>query len=326
MAEDISFSSEATSSSTLTPVRTVQLGESNPRLCSVLLNEFNYLPWSRAISLALGGRSKLGYLLRFSHILWESIKEMYGSQHNAARVFELKKSLAGLKQGNQTFIQHLGSMKSMWNELDLYRPHTTESAALLKRADEDKVFQLLASLGVEYEDLRSHLLMTPELPSFVNVCHAVQREETRRKVMHVEPRSSPEARAFTSNHNFTSERLFNGKKADWKCSYCNTKGHVREKCWILHPELKPKFNKEGKMIRDGKGCPSKEMSNFTSSPISLINEFAAFLQKKSDIAEGNNVTTEKSTEMLGKFAGFLANSNTTTSGNIPGSSHSEEDW
>ncbi|KAB2605310.1 hypothetical protein D8674_005027 [Pyrus ussuriensis x Pyrus communis] len=165
--------------------------ESNPRLCSVLLNEFNYLPWSRAISLALGGRSKLGYVngtikppgsssatfdawhsndqlvmswilnsmepklseifsySDSSHILWESIKEMYGSQHNAARVFELKKSLAGLKQGNQTFIQHLGSMKSMWNELDLYRPHTTESAALLKRADEDKVFQLLASLGVE---------------------------------------------------------------------------------------------------------------------------------------------------------------------------------
>lgn len=346
MAEDTSSSHEATSSSTLTPANMIH-GESNLRLCSVLLNEFNYLSWSRAISLALGGRSKLGYVngtikppetssatfdawqsndqlvmswilnsmepklseifsySDSSHILWESIKEMYDSQHNAARVFELKKSLAGLKQGNQTFIQHLGSMKSMWNELDLYRPHTTESAVLLKRADEDKVFQLLASLGVEYEDLRSHLLMTPELPSFVNVCHAIQREETRRKVMHVEPRSSSEARVFTSNHNSTSERPFNGRKADWKCTYCNTKGHVREKCWILHPELKPKFNKEGKMIRDGKGfapkafqslsCQSNEMSNFTSNPISLIHEFAAFLQKKSDIAEGNNVTTENPT-------------------------------
>ncbi|KAM2649986.1 hypothetical protein EV1_014035 [Malus domestica] len=101
---------------------------------------------------------------RSSHLLWESVKEMYGNQNNAARVFELKKSLAGLKQGDQSFIQHLGSMKSMWNELDLYRPHTTESAMLLKRADKDKVFQLLASLGAEYEDLHSHLLMTPELP------------------------------------------------------------------------------------------------------------------------------------------------------------------
>jgi hypothetical protein len=38
--------------------------QSNPnqRLGSVLLNELNYLPWSRAVTIALGGRSKLGYV------------------------------------------------------------------------------------------------------------------------------------------------------------------------------------------------------------------------------------------------------------------------
>lgn len=34
----------------------------NQRLCSVLLNELNYLPWSRVVSLALGGRGKLGFI------------------------------------------------------------------------------------------------------------------------------------------------------------------------------------------------------------------------------------------------------------------------
>ncbi|XP_070682538.1 uncharacterized protein [Malus domestica] len=34
----------------------------NQLLCSVLLNELNYLPWSRAISLALEGRGKLGFI------------------------------------------------------------------------------------------------------------------------------------------------------------------------------------------------------------------------------------------------------------------------
>ncbi|KAM2097103.1 hypothetical protein ACFX1R_020684 [Malus domestica] len=36
----------------------------NPNQClsSVLLNEFNYLPWEKAVTLALGGRSKLGYV------------------------------------------------------------------------------------------------------------------------------------------------------------------------------------------------------------------------------------------------------------------------
>ncbi|KAM2926467.1 hypothetical protein FF1_043832 [Malus domestica] len=147
-----------------------------------------------------------------SHLLWESVKEMYGSQNNVARVFELKKSLASLKQDDQSFVQHLGSLKSMWNELDLYRPHTTESVVLLKRANEDKAFQLLASLGDEYEDLRSHLLMTPELPSFISVCHVVQREETRRKVMHIEPKFSSEARVFTSNHKIFGERVLMGRR------------------------------------------------------------------------------------------------------------------
>ena len=31
----------------------------NQRLCSVLLNELNYLPWSRAVSIALGGKGKV---------------------------------------------------------------------------------------------------------------------------------------------------------------------------------------------------------------------------------------------------------------------------
>lgn len=36
----------------------------NQHLCSILLNKFNYLPRSRAVSLALGGKGKLGFINR----------------------------------------------------------------------------------------------------------------------------------------------------------------------------------------------------------------------------------------------------------------------
>ncbi|XP_008367511.2 uncharacterized protein [Malus domestica] len=168
MAEDNPLVSEVTSSSTATSI--IIHGDINPnqRLCSVLLNEFNYLRWFRAVTLALGGRSKIGYIngnikppkttsmsydawlcndqlvmswmlnsmeLKLSelfsyskslYILWEAVKEMNGSQNNATYVFQLKKNLASLKQGDQAFVQHLGSLKNMWNELDLYRPHITD--------------------------------------------------------------------------------------------------------------------------------------------------------------------------------------------------------
>ncbi|KAB2600410.1 hypothetical protein D8674_010681 [Pyrus ussuriensis x Pyrus communis] len=59
MAEDGSF--EAESSLAASASTGVEVNP-NQRLSSVLLNEFNYLPWTRAVSLALGGRSKLGYV------------------------------------------------------------------------------------------------------------------------------------------------------------------------------------------------------------------------------------------------------------------------
>lgn len=63
----------------------------------------------------------------------------------------------------------------------MYHPHTTNFVVLLKMVNEDKVFQLLVSLGAEYEDLCNHLLMTPELQSFISVFYTIQREKLKEK-------------------------------------------------------------------------------------------------------------------------------------------------
>lgn len=54
-------------------------------------------------------------------------------------------------------------MKNMWKELEVYRPHTTDADVWLKKNEEEKIFQLLVSLGSEYEDLQSHIFMNSEL-------------------------------------------------------------------------------------------------------------------------------------------------------------------
>ncbi|KAM2935148.1 hypothetical protein COP2_032886 [Malus domestica] len=83
------------------------------------------------------------------------------------------------------------------------------------------------------------------------------------------------------------------------------------------------------MIKDGKGgvtpkafhsaCSSTDgMANFSTNHVSLINEFDVFLQKKQGSTEPNEMTPETPTAMLGKFAGFLADSKNTSNGNIPG--------
>ncbi|XP_062006532.1 uncharacterized protein LOC133723659 [Rosa rugosa] len=271
--------------------------------------------------------------------LWKHVKEMYGNQNNSARVFQLKKDIASLQQEEKSFVQYLASLTSMWNELDVYRPHTTDANVLLKRAEEDKIFQLLANLGSEYEDLRSHILMNSELPSFKSVCGTVQREELRRKVMNLDVKTNiADSRAYASNHKQADDRVYKGKRPDLKCNHCSGIGHTKDRCWILHPQLKPKFSKENKSILKNwstnphkanlsSSSTSDGMLDFTSNPTSLINEFAVYLQQKQKKTEDTSATgAENHTALLGKFAGFLAETDNVNQSDIPGHHYSEDDW
>ena len=68
-----------------------------------------------------------------SQDLWKPVKDMYGNQNNYARVFQLKKDITCIQQEGMTFVQHLGSLKTMCNELDVYLPQTTDPLIILKR-------------------------------------------------------------------------------------------------------------------------------------------------------------------------------------------------
>lgn len=324
------------------------------------------------MSLALGGRSKLGFIngsikvpdafsptyeswlskdqlvmswllnsmerklaeifnySKSSYQLWEVVKEMYGSQNNAARVFQLKNDISDLQQHGKPFVQLLGSMKNMWNELEIYRPHTTDAALLRKRAEEDKIFQLLSSLDSTYEDLRCHILMNNELPSFTSVCATIQREEVRRKVMNMGIMANvPEARAYLTN-----ERMYKGKHPNLKCQHCNNIGHVKDTCWILHPELKPDFMKDNKGLQRvnrtthranhasaSNSNGSDQFKNFTANLVELMNEFVSYLQGKkgrAGIDRADSTGEGNTTVLLGKFAGFLADTKLVPQENMQG--------
>ncbi|KAG5068382.1 hypothetical protein JHK85_000759 [Glycine max] len=150
--------------------------ESNPnqQLSSIVLNEFNYLPWSRVLTLAFGGRSKLSFIdekvsppdeTSLDDESWLSKDELVQSwilnstSPHLAEIFSYPNSVVQLL----TTVRDI--LKRMWNELEVYRPHILDVAILRKGVEEDIIFQLLASPDPEYEDLRSHILMSPELPS-----------------------------------------------------------------------------------------------------------------------------------------------------------------
>uniref|UniRef100_A0A6N2MZF3 Integrase catalytic domain-containing protein n=1 Tax=Salix viminalis TaxID=40686 RepID=A0A6N2MZF3_SALVM len=328
---------------------------SSQRVTTVLLNGFNYLPWSRAVTIALGGRSRLGFIngkdkapdsnssdfenwlakdqmvmswilnsmernlaeifsyYQSSLELWEAVKDMYGNQNNYARIFQIQQDIAKLHQNGQPFVNLLSKLKSLWNELEVYRPHSIDPTVLRNRTEEDQIFQLLASLGPEFEDLRSHILMTAELPSLKSVCSTIQREEIRRQVMTREATVNlPEGRAFAAQQYSHEKKFFKGKRPDLKCEYCNLTGHSQDRCWNLHPELKPKGFKD-KHGGNQKRFPTHRAhlaatDSIPLSPISLLNEFANFLQGRNNFGREGTVN-EEPTALLSKFAGLSTGGN-----------------
>ncbi|KAI5318217.1 hypothetical protein L3X38_037925 [Prunus dulcis] len=149
--------------------------------------------------------------------------------------------------------------------------------------------------------------------------------------MNVDIKSSmSEARAFVTNHKSSGDRVYKGKRPDLQCLHCNNIGHLIDRCWVLHPELKPKF--ENKPSRYYKGSQTRShtnknhaaaatsidgLMNFTANPADLINEFSPYLHTKkgstSEVLTGGNQTA-----LLGQFAGFLAESNRVPQGDVPG--------
>ena len=67
--------------------------------------------------------------------LWNAIRDMYGSQNNATRMFQIQQDMIKINQEGKPFVSLLGNLKRLWSELEVYRPHTIDAAILRKRTE-----------------------------------------------------------------------------------------------------------------------------------------------------------------------------------------------
>nr|CBL94171.1 Reverse transcriptase (RNA-dependent DNA pol [Malus domestica] len=144
-----------------------------------------------------------------------------------------------------------------------------------------------------------------------------------------------EARAYFSSDKkyFSNDKKYKGRNPHLKCKHCDAIGHVRDHWYILHPELKLDFMKNERFIQKKPQFSSykanhalslsirgsDDLLNFTSNPTTLINEFAAYLQMKKEVSGSDEAATfgnGNSIALLGKFAGFLADSKKLTQDNM----------
>jgi hypothetical protein len=95
--------------------------------------------------------------------VWDSLKELYGERNTTARVYQLQQEISKCTRDDKPIHVYLSTLKGLWNELVQYSTYK-------QRLEEDKIFKVLASLGDDYEELRSQILMSNPLPSYNAIC------------------------------------------------------------------------------------------------------------------------------------------------------------
>ncbi|KAG8643955.1 hypothetical protein MANES_11G086565v8 [Manihot esculenta] len=168
-----------------------------------------------------------------AHDLWNDIAERFG-ESNGPLFFQIKKELANISQGSMTLAAYYNKLKRYWDELSilcLLPPCACGVAKELTAFEErERLIQFLMGLNHQYENVSNQILLLDSLPSASKAYGMVQNVEKQKEIQVTFPESSD----ITTN------------KADRYCDFCQTSGHLKEKCFKLHgyPEWFSDFKKQ----------------------------------------------------------------------------------
>ncbi|KAG6775743.1 hypothetical protein POTOM_019236 [Populus tomentosa] len=189
--------------------------------------------------------------------IWDAVRQTYSKVKDAALIYEIKTKLSMTKQGNMMVIEYYNTMKSFWLELDYYQDfkmQCSDDAVILKKyVERERIFEFLAGLNIEFDQMRVQILGKESLPSLNEVFSVIKAEEGRRAVMLDAPNTEGSAMLITNSRNMGDAMngaevgKIEGKKFpkdDLFCNYCKKAGHTKETCWKLHGKP-PRMGRNG---------------------------------------------------------------------------------
>ncbi|XP_071719575.1 uncharacterized protein [Rutidosis leptorrhynchoides] len=178
--------------------------------------------------------------------LWKEIAQRYG-QSNGPLLYQLKKELNSISQGNLLIASYFNKMKKYWDELHSLigvpaydcgkmRECTCGIAEkILAIENSDKLMQFLMNLNDDYESVRSQIISMDPLPTVNKAYYIVQQVEKQKQVTtHVaEPTAffASNNRSFTANKKVYPDKRTNNKGDKSYCTFCSEEGHLEEQCF-----------------------------------------------------------------------------------------------
>jgi len=173
--------------------------------------------------------------------IWEAVRQTYSKVQDAAQVYEVKLRAAATKQGTSTVTEYANILQSLWQQLDHYRcikMKCKKDAAMLKKVTEqDRVYDFLAGLNVEFDPVRVQILSKEEVLSLNTVISIVRAEESRRNVMIQSVPVDGSAMVTNTGKILKQEqpgnesgKLDGVKISNLWCTYCKKPRHTKDRC------------------------------------------------------------------------------------------------
>lgn len=214
----------------------------------------------------------------------------YLKRGNAAQIYELKVAIHNTKQQDLFVTACHNTLKVLSQELDLHQLFimvlTEDVATLAEIMQRYQVFEFLAGLKPELDEVRSKVLGKEPIPCLSAVYSYVHAEESKRSVM-MGP-ISQETSALKviqenntvppMNHSKQRQRKPGEKETRW-CDYCHKARHTQETYWKLNgkTQLRDKVNKQldkkvcrGALLKNPEPEPLPEKNPFTKDQMELL--------------------------------------------------------
>ncbi|XP_052114096.1 uncharacterized protein LOC127745435 [Arachis duranensis] len=192
--------------------------------------------------------------------LWMDLKHRF-DQGDLFRIADLEEELFSLRQGELTITSYYTKLKSIWEELDEFRPialcsclHNCECGKNLEMIREHReqshVIRFLRGLNDQYVNVRSQLMLVTPLPTVAAAFSSLLQQE--RQLMHS---IDPEARMMANNVNTNAFGTYqnngsssirgrgrgrggrgkgHGRGTPKLCSHCGKTGHLVDTCYYKH--------------------------------------------------------------------------------------------
>lgn len=175
--------------------------------------------------------------------LWSELIERFG-QTNGILLYQLKRNLSSMEQGNLSVSEYYCNLKRLWDEIQClesfpdcqYGALSRCACEIVKKIQEqesrNRLIQFLMGLSQDFDSIRSMILSVDDLPSVNKAFYLVQQFERQKLITSGSLGTSSDGSAYNAN------RQSNGKdkktKDNRKCDFCHMKGHVKDKCYKLH--------------------------------------------------------------------------------------------